>query len=52
MKQKVFNREFFVEEGRKGGNIGGKKLKEKYGEEYFHKISKMGVNARKKKKGV
>lgn len=53
MEQKVFDREFFVEEGRKGGKKGGKDrgaiLRAKYGEDYFHKISKLGVMGKRKK---
>lgn len=47
MKKKIFDREFFVETGRKGGFIGGKKLKEKYPNEHFVRIGKLGGRPKK-----
>ena len=47
MKKKIFDREFFVETGRKGGFIGGKKLKEKFPHEHFVRIGKLGGRPKK-----
>lgn len=52
MAKKVFDRELFVKEGSRGGKIGSKRLKEKYGDDYYIALSKLGVEARKRKKGV
>lgn len=52
MEKKVFDRELFVKEGSRGGKIGSKRLKEKYGDDYYIALSKLGVEARKRKKGV
>lgn len=52
MEKKVFDRELFVKEGSRGGKIGSKRLKEKYGAQYFNHLSKFGVAARKRKRDV
>lgn len=49
---KNFERIYFVEQGRKGGKIGSQRLKEKYGKHYYIALSRLGVEARKRKKDV
>lgn len=41
MENTKYDREFFVEKGRKGGKKGGKTTKERYGKEHYSRIGKM-----------
>lgn len=41
MENAKYDREFFVEKGRKGGKRGGKTTKERYGIKYYSMLGKM-----------
>lgn len=47
---KRLSKEWFAEQGRKGGKIGGAKVKALYGTQHFSKIAKKRVDKLKNKK--